>query len=140
MRLLNQQFPGRLMLAAASLPMLLIFPLCSESSGLSSVQTNQSQNRLNHLVAQASQREIEIVNETGSGLVELYISSSTSNTWGSELLLTNQSGSIERGESKIIEYPAGQGCRYDILAVFRNGVVFENFNVQLCDAARYTFR
>ncbi len=85
----------------------------------------------------AGAQDFVVRNQTGTGIVRLYVSESNTNDWEEDVL---GRGTIEAGNSARINFNSGtQGCLHDLKAVFRDGDVLERRELNLCTLRTYTF-
>jgi PhoPQ-activated pathogenicity-related protein len=86
--------------------------------------------------ALAQDLQFTLHNETSSALVEFYIGTSESDSWGENLIVTP----IEAGESATVLIADGEAvCEYDILGFFENGAEAEDYELNLCELGSYTY-
>ena len=84
----------------------------------------------------AAWQNLEVFNNSGFAISELYVSDSDYGGWGGNLL----SGTLANGQAKTISYNAGR-TYYDVRIVFPNGQVREwtgNHKIDLSGAWRIT--
>ncbi|MCZ8315447.1 hypothetical protein [Phreatobacter sp.] len=85
--------------------------------------------------AQARQ-DFAIVNQTGYTIDEVYVSPTSANNWGDDLMGDN---SLENGMTLNVSFPVDTtACRYDIKVVYDDETPVEFRNVNLCRIARVT--
>ncbi|MCJ2544451.1 hypothetical protein [Thermostichus vulcanus] len=84
----------------------------------------------------AQDLQFTLYNETSSALVEFYISTSESDSWEENLIVTP----IEAGSSATVTIADGETvCEYDIFGVFENGAEAEDYELNLCELGSYTY-
>ncbi|MBD2099700.1 hypothetical protein [Leptolyngbya sp. FACHB-261] len=92
---------------------------------------------LNAQSALADRRDFTVQNNSGSDIQYLYVSSSSENEWGEDILGQDV---LPSGESTEVNFTdESNACRYDIKAVFEDGQSVEDYQVDLCGTASYTF-
>jgi hypothetical protein len=101
--------------------MVLAAALLAGTSGLALAQGNNPDFRLN--------------NQTGTTISEVYVSSSSRNSWGQDLLGEH---TLPSGQSLNITLPAGQ-CSNDIRVVYENGAAQEQRGVNTCGITDFNF-
>jgi hypothetical protein len=88
--------------------------------------------------AQAVERSMTLVNETGFDIVEFYGSTGTKDG-GDENLLTN--GALVAGSSMDVEFADHNGyCLFDFRAVFEDGAEIVTEDVNVCDWKEFYYR
>ncbi len=88
--------------------------------------------------AVAGRQDFRIHNLSSIPIVRLFVSSSGTNDWEEDVL---HSDILEPGQ--IFQLTFGndaQGCMHDLKAVFRNGAVVEERDVNLCQVTDFNFR
>ncbi|HEY9647818.1 MAG TPA: hypothetical protein V6C88_15690 [Chroococcidiopsis sp.] len=87
--------------------------------------------------ALASKDNFVVNNDTRANMVELYLSPSNRNSWDSNVL----SGVLRSGQSTRVSFsdPSPQVCLYDIMAVFADGRQVQDYQINVCANADYTF-
>ena len=90
------------------------------------------------LSASADQRDFTLVNQTGRTITNAYVSSSSSNYWGADVL---GSDLLPAGRSTGIRFTGGASsqCYYDIRVVTRGGAEGVLYEVNLCATGTVTF-
>jgi hypothetical protein len=89
-------------------------------------------------VAVAGKQDFRIHNRSGIAIVRLYVSSSGTNDWEEDVL---RSEILEPGEVFRLNFADDTpGCMHDLKAVFRNGAVVEEREVNLCRVSDFNFR
>jgi PhoPQ-activated pathogenicity-related protein len=84
----------------------------------------------------AQDLQFTLYNETSSALVEFYISTSESDSWEENLIVSP----IEAGDSATVLITDGETvCEYDIFGVFENGAEAEDYELNLCELGSYTY-
>jgi hypothetical protein len=87
--------------------------------------------------AQAANRIVEIINETGATMTEFYASIGASNSWEEDILGDE---ALEDGESVDVNIDDGSGkCVYDFKAIFANGGEAVKQGVNVCQISTFTF-
>lgn len=88
--------------------------------------------------AAALDRRMRIANETGYTIVRFYGSNTGTNDWQEDILGED---TLPSGSSVIINFDDGTGyCKYDLKAVFDDGDVVTQDNVNICEVGTFTFR
>lgn len=87
------------------------------------------------LDALASKDDFTVQNNARTPITELYISPSNQTTWD-ENVLTEQ---IRRGSSAPVTFDNTQNCLYDFMAVFSDGRVVEDYQINVCTRENYVF-
>ncbi len=77
------------------------------------------------------------VNSSNQTILELYVSSSRQNTWGSDRL---GSDVLQPGAEVWIDLPSSGGCRVDVRVVYTNGQDRESRNVETCSRGSVYWR
>ncbi len=89
-------------------------------------------------VAQAGRQDFIIHNRSGVTMVRLFVSSSGTNDWEEDVL---RSQTLGPGQSFRLNFGNdAQGCMHDLKAIFRNGAVIEERDVNLCEVSDFNFR
>lgn len=84
----------------------------------------------------AAQQDFRVHNQTGRTMVGLWVSETESGYWGNNVL----SRTLPSGYNTIIYFPHGaSSCWFDIAAKFNDGSTAEDYEVNLCRVANYTF-
>jgi hypothetical protein len=88
--------------------------------------------------ASADQRDFTLVNQTGRTITNAYVSRSSSNQWGRDVLGRDV---LLAGHSTGIEFTGGPSaqCYYDIRVVTRGGAEGVLYEVNLCATNTVTF-
>ncbi|MFN3687160.1 hypothetical protein [Salinarimonas sp.] len=87
--------------------------------------------------ASALDRRVEIVNRTGYTMVEFYASNQDRTTWEEDILGASV---LPSGRSVVIDIDDASGyCMFDFKAVFDDGDEVEEFGVNVCEVATFTF-
>jgi hypothetical protein len=80
--------------------------------------------------AQRYDRRMEIVNDTGRTLRELYATNTGTKNWGRDHL---GQGVIPQGGRYVIDFNDGTGyCVFDFRAVLDNGIPIERYRINVC--------
>lgn len=89
--------------------------------------------------ALAGKDNFQVRNESSSSIYYLYMSESSLDTWGPDIL--GESRILSSGEQIqiIFNNPDPNVCRYDIRAEFEDGQVVEDFTIDVCDNDFYRF-
>jgi hypothetical protein len=88
--------------------------------------------------AAAGKQDFRIHNRSSIPIVRLYVSSSGTNDWEEDVL---RSDILEPGQVFRLNFgDDAQGCMHDLKAVFRNGAVVEEREVNLCRVSDFNFR
>jgi|SRR5829696_6976407 hypothetical protein len=87
----------------------------------------------------ADQRDFTLVNETGRTITNAYVSRSSSNQWGRDVLGRDI---LLDGHATDIEFTSGPStqCYYDVRVVTRGGAEGALYEVNLCQTTTVTFR
>jgi len=86
---------------------------------------------------QAENRNVRIINETGATMVEFYASNVGADTWEEDILGYDV---LSAGDSVMINIDDGTGyCLYDFKAVFSDGDVVTDEDIDVCEIASYRF-
>lgn len=90
--------------------------------------------------ALAGKSEFWVYNNTNADIIELYVSESTRDSWDADILNANQV--LASGNRLQVDFsnPSPNACLYDILAVFADGQVVEDYQVNVCSNRGYNFR
>jgi hypothetical protein len=87
--------------------------------------------------SQAENRNVRIINETGATMVEFYASNVGADTWEEDILGYDVLGA---GDSIMMNIDDGTGyCLYDFKAVFSDGDVVTDEDIDVCEIASYRF-
>ncbi|NJR60515.1 MAG: hypothetical protein HC769_17765 [Cyanobacteria bacterium CRU_2_1] len=88
--------------------------------------------------ALADKSNFHVYNNSSVSLVQLYISESELSTWGNDVLGQDV---LPSGYSTQILFndPSPYQCLYDIRAVFEDGQVLEDYQINVCSNDQYTF-
>jgi hypothetical protein len=84
--------------------------------------------------ALALDRWIELANNTGMRIVEIYISHARSEFWNIDLLGDDY---LAPASSVLVNIDDGAGCRFDFKTVFDDGTTQIRRNVDVCAVKRY---
>lgn len=89
--------------------------------------------------ALADKTNFWVYNNTNANITELHVSESTKKSWEANILGTNQV--VSSGDRLQVNFsnPSPNACLYDIWAVFSDGLVIEDYQVNVCDTRGYTF-
>ncbi|MEO0824283.1 MAG: hypothetical protein AAFX95_00035 [Cyanobacteria bacterium J06639_16] len=86
--------------------------------------------------ALAEALEFTLINESSQDVYYLYVSPSSSDSWGEDVLGTD---TIPSGGSSVITIDDDMGtCDYDLLAVSPTGDEVEDYGIDLCEISTYT--
>lgn len=89
------------------------------------------------LPAQALDRRVELINNTGFTIVEFYGSNTGSNSWEEDILGPDV---LPSGSSVMINFDDASGyCMFDFRAVFDDGDVLDRGDVNICEIATFTY-
>lgn len=84
----------------------------------------------------AAQQNFRVYNETGRTMVGLWVSEADSDYWGNNIL----SRALPDDYNTAVVFPNGSSdCLFDIAAKFSDGSTAEDYGVNLCQVAYYTF-
>jgi len=88
--------------------------------------------------AQAGKSDFRVYNDTFATIEHLYVTASEENSWAKNILADY---SLPAGHNVQIVFgdPSEAQCFYDIRAEFSDGVVVEDFQVNVCEDSAYTF-
>ena len=84
--------------------------------------------------ASASDRWIELTNNTRMPIVEIYIGHARSDRWNIDLLGDDY---LAPASSVLVKIDDRMGCRFDFKTVFDDGTTQIRRNVNVCDVERY---
>ncbi|HEY9620291.1 MAG TPA: hypothetical protein V6C78_07975 [Crinalium sp.] len=89
--------------------------------------------------ALASKDNFVVRNNSNTPMTELYISESNRSTWDNNVLGAD---TLSRGGQTQVMFGDRNSsvCLYDIRAVFSNGQVVEDYQINVCRNSEYTFR
>ena len=89
-------------------------------------------------VALADKSDFWVRNNSNHTISELYLSASNLDAWDNDLL---KSSTLQSGDRFQIAFGDGADntCLYDIRAVFSDGQVVEDYQVNVCNNDYYTF-
>ena len=83
-------------------------------------------------------RKVRIVNKTGFTIIEFYGSNKGSRSWEEDILGADV---IPSGSYMNINFDDGTGyCKFDFKAVFSDGDVLVEKNINICEVGTYTYR
>lgn len=86
--------------------------------------------------ALADQRDFTVHNETGQEIYYLYVSASSSDSWGEDVLGENTV--LSPGNSVFVYFDIySDTCLYDIRAVTQSGAELDDRQVNLCQITDY---
>lgn len=89
------------------------------------------------LPAQALDRRVELINNTGFTIVEFYGSNTGSKSWEEDILGPDV---LPSGSSVIINFDDASGyCMFDFRAVFDDGDVLDRADVNICEISSFTY-
>ena len=87
--------------------------------------------------AEAQDRHVTIINETRYDIVEFYGSNVNAKTWEEDIL---GSDVLPAGSSVNINFDDGTGaCMYDFRAVFSDGDVLEDEDINVCEISSFRY-
>ena len=88
--------------------------------------------------AQAGKDNFRVYNDTTVSIEHLYVTASNENSWAKNVLADY---SLPSGHNVQILFGnlSNEQCHYDIRAEFSDGIVVEDFHVNVCEDAAYTF-
>jgi hypothetical protein len=88
--------------------------------------------------AWADKADFWVYNNSEANITRLYVSESTRDTWEDDILGEDV---LASGASIRIAFQneSSTNCHYDILAVFSDGQVVEDYRVDVCSSQGYTF-
>jgi hypothetical protein len=87
--------------------------------------------------AEAQDRRVNIINETGVTLNEFYGSNVNADTWEEDILGADV---LPSGSSVVINFDDGSGeCLFDFRAVFADGDVLVNEGINVCEISEYRY-
>tara|TARA_R100000687_G_C6352816_1_gene119657 strand:- start:222 stop:602 length:381 start_codon:yes stop_codon:yes gene_type:complete len=87
--------------------------------------------------SQAENRQVRIINETQTTMVEFYASNVGADTWEEDILGQDVLGA---GDSVMMNIDDGTGyCLYDFRAVFADGDVLIRERVDVCEISSYRY-
>jgi len=84
--------------------------------------------------ASALERWIELTNNTGMPIVEIFVSPVRSHRWNIDLLGDDF---LAPASSVLVNIDDGAGCRFDFKTVFDDGTTQIRRNVDICAVERY---
>lgn len=83
-----------------------------------------------------AQQNFTLVNRSGAQVDEVYVSPSSSNNWGRDIL---GEGVMPSGTRRNITFPQRtRACEFDLRVVFANGRRSEASNLNLCEISTIT--
>lgn len=87
--------------------------------------------------ADALDREVQIVNNTGFTIVSFYGSHTDTNSWQEDVFGEHV---LPSGDSVVVDFDDGTGyCIFDLRAEFEDGDVLEKFGVNVCEIGTLNF-
>ncbi|CDP51194.1 hypothetical protein [Paradevosia shaoguanensis] len=87
--------------------------------------------------ANAIDRRVKIINNTGYTIEQFYASSVGQDSWEEDILGRDV---LPSGSSVVINVDDGTGyCKYDFRAVFEDGDVLDKSNVNVCEIGSFTY-
>ncbi len=88
--------------------------------------------------AEASKADFRVYNDTVAAIDHLYVTPSDENSWAKNVLADY---SLPAGHNVQILFGdlSNERCYYDIRAEFDDGIVVEDFQVNVCEDSTYTF-
>jgi hypothetical protein len=88
--------------------------------------------------ALADKSDFWVRNNSNNTISELYLSASNLDSWDNDLL---RSDTLQSGDRFQVGFgdDSSDTCLYDIRAVFSDGQVVEDYQVNVCDNDYYTF-
>lgn len=88
-------------------------------------------------MATAQNRVVEIVNDTGLTMMEFYASNVDRGSWEEDILGADV---LPSGYSVDIDIDDGSGqCLFDFRAVFEDGSEADDYRVNVCELATFTY-
>lgn len=93
---------------------------------------------LGGLPAYAGDADFTLLNRTGYTLREIYLTASSSKSWGNDRM---GNGYLENGKSRLFKFSDKSACKQDLMVVFDDDdseVVWENFD--LCEINKITLK
>ncbi len=88
-------------------------------------------------MAEAANRKVDIVNETGATMTEFYASVGATNSWEEDILGDDE---LEDGDTVEVNVDDGSGkCIFDFRAVFDTGAEAVKRGVNVCQISTFTF-
>jgi hypothetical protein len=90
-------------------------------------------------LASAAPQDFELVNDTGYELKNLYISPTTENEWGDDVLGQDV---LQNGQTVKIHFPEGrgEGCEWDLKVTYSDDTSHEWGKVNLCSISTVTIK
>ena len=83
-----------------------------------------------------AQQNFALVNRSGGQIDEVYVSPSSSNDWGRDIL---GDGVLPAGNRRNVTFPQRtRACQFDLRVVFANGQKSEASNLNLCEISTIT--
>ena len=79
-------------------------------------------------------RILTVENRTAQPIFQLYVETVTPNCWCEDVLGDKI---IEAGTSLRIDLGDGKSCRYDLVAVMKDGIRISQYNADLCAARKW---
>lgn len=87
--------------------------------------------------ADAANRHVDIVNNTGMSLTHFYASRTGTRDWEEDIL---GKAVVENGETFDINIDDGTGsCKFDFKAVFESGAESIKNNIDVCEISTFTY-
>lgn len=88
--------------------------------------------------AQALDRRVKIVNQTGYTIVRFFGSNKGADTWEGDILGNDV---LPSGSSVVINFNDDSGyCKFDFKAVFEDGDELVKQNVNVCEIGTFTYK
>ena len=88
--------------------------------------------------ANAANRHVDIVNDTGMTMAEFYASATGTDDWEEDIL---GSDTLANGEVFDVDIDDGSGaCKFDFKAVFTDGSSHVRRSVDVCSISTFTYR
>ncbi len=88
--------------------------------------------------AQAGKSDFRVYNNTLATIEHLYVTASDESSWAKNIL-TDYSLPAGHNVQILFGDPSNAQCHYDIRAEFTDGIVVEDFQVNVCEDSAYTF-
>ena len=87
--------------------------------------------------AAAAPQDFELVNNTGYEIKNVYVSPTSSDDWGDDILGAD---TLSTGDSKEITFPDNRGdaCQWDLKVTYEDDTSHEWKNINLCSISKLT--
>ncbi len=87
--------------------------------------------------AQAADRHVDIVNNTGLQMTHFYASNSGANSWEEDILGKD---TLDDGDTVTVDINDGSGaCKFDFKAVFEGGASLVRTGIDVCTITSFTY-